>query len=172
MNVLFWGRCKFPISFSDRDMSRNVWNRLQGCFMIGMEILSNKMRSPSPDCFTRFYRDILHWSDITPIFDHVTDLDLMTFYLIAWGFHRAFATDAACLQRTLTPMDTCSCHTFGLACVLMLRPISPELVLFPDFWASTTPRFFCFALYAHLKNLKTSALWWYIFYVPISILKI
>ena len=28
MNVLSWGRCDFPISFSDRDMSRNVWNRL------------------------------------------------------------------------------------------------------------------------------------------------
>ena len=28
MNVLFWGRCHFPISFSGRDMSRNVWNRL------------------------------------------------------------------------------------------------------------------------------------------------
>ena len=28
MNVLFWGRCDFPISFSGRDMSGNVWNRL------------------------------------------------------------------------------------------------------------------------------------------------
>ena len=28
MNVLFWERCDFPISFSGRDMSRNVWNRL------------------------------------------------------------------------------------------------------------------------------------------------
>ena len=28
MNVLFWGRCDFPISFSGRDTSRNVWNRL------------------------------------------------------------------------------------------------------------------------------------------------
>ena len=28
MNVLFWGRCDFPISFSGRDLSRNVWNRL------------------------------------------------------------------------------------------------------------------------------------------------
>ena len=28
MNVLFWGRCDFPISFSGRVMSRNVWNRL------------------------------------------------------------------------------------------------------------------------------------------------
>ena len=29
--------------------------------------------------------------------------------------------------------DYWSCPTFGLASVLMLRPISPELVLFPDF---------------------------------------
>ena len=28
MNVLFCGRCDFPISFSGRDMSRNGWNRL------------------------------------------------------------------------------------------------------------------------------------------------
>ena len=28
MNVLFWGRCDLPISFSGRDMSRNIWNRL------------------------------------------------------------------------------------------------------------------------------------------------
>ena len=28
MNVLFWGRCDFPISFSGRDTSRNIWNRL------------------------------------------------------------------------------------------------------------------------------------------------
>ena len=27
-NVLFWGRCDFPISFSDRSMKRNVWDRL------------------------------------------------------------------------------------------------------------------------------------------------
>ena len=28
MNVLFWGRCDFPISFSGRGMSRNVCDRL------------------------------------------------------------------------------------------------------------------------------------------------
>ena len=27
MNVLFWGRCNFPIRFSRRDMPRNVWNK-------------------------------------------------------------------------------------------------------------------------------------------------
>ena len=65
---------------------------------------------------------------------------------IARGFHRTFATDAAFQQRTLTPPDTWSCPTLGLASVLILRPISPELVLFPDFWVSNIPRYFCFAL--------------------------
>ena len=32
---------------------------------------------------------------------------------------------------------------FGRACVLMSRPISPELVLFPDFWTLNIPRYFC-----------------------------
>ena len=39
----------------------------------------------------------------------------------------------ACQQKTLTPPDTWFCPTLGLACVLMSRPISPELVLSPDF---------------------------------------
>ena len=78
----------------------------------------------------------------------ITDLDLITefdFYLIVQGFHRTYATGAACQQRTLTPPDTWSCPTLGLACVLMSRPISPELVLSPDFWISNTPRYFSFA---------------------------
>ena len=54
------------------------------------------------------------------------------FYLIVQGFHRTYATGAACQQRTLTPPDTWSSPTLGLACVLMSRPISPELVLSPD----------------------------------------
>ena len=66
----------------------------------------------------------------------VTDLDLITefdFYLMVQGFHRTYATGAACQHRTLTPPDPWSCPTLGLACVLMLRPISPGLVLSPDF---------------------------------------
>ena len=78
----------------------------------------------------------------------ITDLDFITefdFYLILQGFHRTYATGAACQQRTLTPPDTWSCPTLGLACVLMSRPISPELVLSPDFWISNIPRYFSFA---------------------------
>ena len=74
----------------------------------------------------------------------LTLLPNLTFYLIARGFHRTFATGAACQQRTLTPPDTWSCPTLGLASVLMLRPIYPELVLFLDFWVSNIPRYFCF----------------------------
>ena len=109
MNVLFWGRCDFPISFSGRDMSRHVWNRLLGSSMVGTGILTNNMRFPSPECYTTFWRmaiysDTFHWWDITPIFYPLliwTLLPNLTFYLIVWGFHRIFATGAACQQRTL-----------------------------------------------------------------------
>ena len=82
----------------------------------------------------------------------------MTFYLIVQDFHRTYATGAACQQRTLTPPDTWFCPSLGLACVLMSRPISPELVLSPDFWISNIPRYFCVAsctgnaLYLHTIN--------------------
>ena len=76
-----------------------------------------------------------------------TLLPNLTFYLIVQGFHRTYATGAACQQRTLTPPDTWSCPTLGLACVLMSRPISPGLVLSPDFWISNIPRYFSFAFY-------------------------
>ena len=73
-----------------------------------------------------------------------TLLPNLTYNLIARGFHRTFATGATCQQRTLTPPDTWFCPTLGLVCVLMSRPISPELVLYPDFWVSNIPRYFCF----------------------------
>ena len=100
---------------------------------------SNNIRSPSPECYTTFwmmtiYSDTLHWSGITPIFDPIwTFLPNLTFYRIARGFHRTFTTGAACQQRTLTSLDTWSRPTLGLKSVLMSRPMSPELALFPDF---------------------------------------
>ena len=85
--------------------------------------------------------------DHRPIFNPITDLDLITEFDFLLNYERTFATGAACQQRTLTPPDTWSCPTLGLASVLMLRPISPELVLFPDFWVSNIPRYFCFLLW-------------------------
>ena len=74
-------------------------------------------------------------SYITPVYDIFPWCDFLPTLtlLLNIGFHRAFATGVACRQVTLTPPDTWSCPTLGLACVLMSRPISPELVLFPDF---------------------------------------
>ena len=85
-----------------------------------------------------------HYTNFWPLLIWTLLLNL-TFFLIVQGFHRTYATGAACQQRTLTPPDTWSCPTLGLACVLMSRPISPELVLSPDFWISNTPRYFSFA---------------------------
>ena len=85
-----------------------------------------------------------HYTNFWPLLIW-TLLPNLTFYLIVQGFHRAYATGAACQQSTLTPPDTWSCPTLGLACVLMSRPISPELVLSPDFWISNTPQYFSFA---------------------------
>ena len=44
----------------------------------------------------------------------LTLLPNLTIYLIARGFHRTFATGAACQQRTLTPPDTWSCPIWDL----------------------------------------------------------
>ena len=72
----------FPIKSSDRDTPKNVSNRLRIQFHVGTGILSNRMKSPSSECYIAFWRmticnDILHRSDITPIYDPVTKLDLI-----------------------------------------------------------------------------------------------
>ena len=108
---------------------------------------------------SRMLHDILdddHLQRHPPLIRHYTNFwpyywswpyNRIWLYLIARGFHRTFATGAACQQRTLTPPDTWSCPPLGLASVLMLRPMSPELVLFLDFWVSNIPRYFCFCFY-------------------------
>ena len=75
-----------------------------------------------------------------------TESDLFLFLFIARGFHRTFSIGAAYQQRTLTPLNTWSCPSLGLAYVLMLRQISPKLVLFLDFWVSNIPWDYYFTL--------------------------
>ena len=116
-------------------------------------ILSNNIRFPSPEYYTTFWMMTIY-SDtsieqalhqfLTLLLIWTTLLPNLTFYPIADGFHRTFATGATCQQRTLTPPDTWFCPTSGFASVVMSRPISPELVLFPDFWVLNIHRYFCF----------------------------
>ena len=96
---------------------------------------------------------LVHTTDtqsyITPVYDTFPWFDFLPTltFLLNIGFRRAFATCMACRQGTLTPPDTWSCPTLTLACALMSRPISPEHVLFLDFWVSNIPRYFCFAFW-------------------------
>ena len=124
-----------------RDMSRNVWNRLWGSSMVGIGILPNNMRFPYlEDDHTQWHPPLMrHYTNFFYPLRIWTLLPNLTFYLIVWVFLKTFSTGAACQQRTLTPPDTLSCPTFEFACVLMSRPISPELVLFLDFWISNIP---------------------------------
>ena len=55
MNVLFWGLGDFPVSFSNRDTSRNAWNRHSGSFMVDTGILFSNMKSPSHECYMTFW---------------------------------------------------------------------------------------------------------------------
>ena len=50
MNVLYWGPGDFPVSYSNRDTSRNAWNRHSGSFMVDMGILFSNMKYPSHEC--------------------------------------------------------------------------------------------------------------------------
>ena len=113
MDFLSWGRRDFQISFSNRDMSRNAWNRHLGSFMVDTGMSSNKIFPLTnvkwhsvtwPYTMTTPY-----WSDFVPN---------STFYRILSGFHRTFATGVACRLRTITPpytwsrpFGTCICST-------------------------------------------------------------
>ena len=90
--------------------------------------------------------DIFHWSGMTPIFDPITDLDLITEFDLLTNCERFpwnICDGRSVPTEDAYSPDSWSCPTLGLASVLMLRPISPELVMFPDFWVSNIPRYFC-----------------------------
>ena len=55
VNVLFWGPGDFPVSYSNRDTSRNAWNRHSGSFMVDTGILFSNMKHPSQECWMTFW---------------------------------------------------------------------------------------------------------------------
>ena len=126
------------------------------CFILRAMRLSNKLlrqgyvKERLKSSLRKFYG---RYGDLTKQYEvplsrmlhDILDDDHIQWHPPVQCFHRAYATGAACQQRTLTPPDTWSCPTLGLACVLMSRPIFPELVLSPDLWISNTPRYFSFA---------------------------
>ena len=141
MNVLFKGRTDFHISFSSRDKSGKVWNRLSGSSMVNMGISSNIMTSLSPKCYMTFwtitiYSDNLHWSDFSLNCDLITELDLIIDFEPITKFQEVaiehlqrvlLANRGHLLLQTPGPAPfwtficpnvetilSCTCHVFGL----------------------------------------------------------
>ena len=98
--------------------------------MVDMGISSNIMQSHSPKCYMTFwdmtiYNDTLNWSDITQVWDLITELDFITdFDLITkfGGFHRTLqrvrlANRGRLLLRTPGPFPfgTCICSNVETA---------------------------------------------------------
>ena len=123
MNVLFWGRQDFQISFASRDTSRNAWN------LIDTGILSNNIKFLSHECLMTF------WS-LNKYNDNPPPIRLC---VNPWPFYQTrhftdlWEVSIEHLRRMLTRQETWSRPIFGLAYVLlvMINPF-PELVF--SFW--------------------------------------
>ena len=140
MNVLFWEWRDFQVSFSGRDMSRNVWNRSSGSSMVDMGISSNIMKYPSPKCYMIFldmiiYNDTLHWSDISLNRDLLNKLDIITVFgviTLLWGVsiwhlqQLQLANRRRLLLRTPDPVlyGTCICSNFEKKKEIWLSPMT------------------------------------------------
>ena len=90
------------------------------------------------------YSNSLHWSEITPIFEPFTEQDLITEFNFLPYYTRFSIEDVQCmwhvnrgryLLRTPGPVPLWYFMCF-MECALLMRRISPELVLFLDFWVS------------------------------------
>ena len=148
MNVLFWGQCDFIsnkllgqgyVKERLKSFLRKFYGRYGDRTKQYEVPLSRMLQDILDDVHLQWHPPLIrHYTNFWPLLIWIL-LPNLTFYQIVQGFHRTYATGAACQQRTLTPLDTWSCPTLGLAYVLMSRPISPELVLFPDFRISNIP---------------------------------
>ena len=83
MNVLFWGRCNFPISFYARDISMNIWNQSLRKFYGRYGDLFKQYEVPLPRMLhDDLEDDYINWQ--SPLIRHYknpwpfTELDLIT----------------------------------------------------------------------------------------------
>ena len=127
MDVLSWEPRDFQISFSNRDTSRNAWNRHWGSFMVDTGILSNNM-------FYGRYGDLIKQISLTQMLndilwpDHIqwqpyTDKTLYRtrpfteFWVVSIEHFRRVRH----VDRGRLPLRTPGPVTLGLAYVLLFR---------------------------------------------------
>ena len=116
MDVLFWGRHDFQISFSNRDTSRYAWNRYRRSFMVDTGTLSNNMKFLSHECLRHYIAWPNKWQPSTD-----QTLYQLDFYWIMRGSHGT--TGDAYSSGHLVPSH------LGLAYVLLVET-NPNLSLF------------------------------------------
>ena len=166
MNVLFWGRHDFQISFSNRNKSRSAWNRHLRSFLFDTGILSSNTTFLSHGCLMTFCSltnkmITFHRSDFMPIRDLFTELDLLPTYEM---FPKNIRDGCSMLTGdAYSPGHLVPSH-LGLAYVLLVEPI-----LFPDLYFFRTIHFehpsilsrFCLShrlWNAHMVHMPTCAL--------------
>ena len=128
-------------------MSGNVWKRLLGSSMVDMGILSNNMKmlhAILDHDHMQWHPPFIRLRHHTNLTDHVTELDLISDFDLVFKFRQVSIKH---LQRVrLANRGHLLLWIPGpvpLAVILMLRPVSPELVMFPEFWTSRRT-LFCF----------------------------
>ena len=96
--------------------------------------------------------DTLHWSDVSINRDLVAELDLITKFREVSLQHLQRVWLA---NRTLTPLGHLVLSHLGLASVLIQRPFSPELAIFPDFEFQTSigTSYLCIGQFPHSNNI-------------------
>ena len=95
------------------------------------------------------YSDTLHWSDITPIFDPVIDLDLITefdFLPNCERFPQNICNGCGMPTEDVYSSGHLVLSHFGPCKCINVDSNLSWIVLFPDFRVSNIPRYFCFAL--------------------------
>ena len=117
----------------------------------GIGILTNNIRSPSPECYTKFWRitiysDTLHWTDISPIFDTLLILTLLPNcvrfpWYICNGCGMPTEDAYSTGHLVLSHFGTCMCSNvetnFSWTCLVF------------GLWVSNIPRYFSFAFKTH-----------------------
>ena len=134
MAVLFSGRRDSQIRFSNRDTSRNAWNRHRGNLWSRRGSYQTIWSSPLTK--VKWHSAMIIYNDNPPLIRLYTKP--WPYYRSRpftefWGFHWIFAAGVACRQGTLTSPDTWSRAILDLHMFYLLRPI-----LFPNlsliFW--------------------------------------